>query len=220
MRRSAKVDLKCLQCGAAFSVAVWRQKRGRKFCTLKCANLSQRQPLDLESRSGRYRARKRGEAVAKQQPGVKAQPFWSLVDKSPGGCWLFMGRLNRDGYGVYSRDGKNHMAHRLAWALAGNQLPRGLVLMHKCDTPACVNTAHLSLGTHRDNQLDKVAKGRQAIGSRVGVAILNEEQAAEIRSRFVLGAKGDGSARAIAARYGVSVDTVRAIGKGRHWRHA
>jgi hypothetical protein len=52
-------------------------------------------------------------------------------------------------------------AHRVAWRLTGKPLiPDGAVLMHACDNRLCVNPAHLSIGTQRDNVRDAVEKGR------------------------------------------------------------
>jgi len=40
------------------------------------------------------------------------------------------------------------------------EIPDGMVVMHACDNPRCVNPSHLKLGTYQENALDCVAKGR------------------------------------------------------------
>lgn len=45
------------------------------------------------------------------------------------------------------------LAHRAAYVLYKASIPAGYTLDHRCDTPACVNPAHLAVATHRENIL-------------------------------------------------------------------
>lgn len=75
-------------------------------------------------------------------------------------------------------------AHRLAFELHKGPVPDGLVVMHSCDNPRCVNPAHLVAGTHQDNMDDMAAKGRGVTfkGVTNGRSKLTERQVREIRS--------------------------------------
>lgn len=75
-------------------------------------------------------------------------------------CWIWRASHDDGGYGVFRWRGKARKAHRVAYAIAHGYTPPGMVVMHTCDTPACVNPDHLVLGTQRDNVRDAIAKGR------------------------------------------------------------
>ncbi len=77
------------------------------------------------------------------------------------GCWLWTAYVDRDGYGNITINRKPTPAHRASWELFKGTIPKGLLVCHKCDTPACVNPDHLFLGTHKDNIRDSFAKGRK-----------------------------------------------------------
>jgi hypothetical protein len=76
-------------------------------------------------------------------------------------CWVYTGWKDKDGYGRYTielsrasngeRRRKHIYAHRLAWRLAGRELPRGLVLDHLCMTRDCVRPSHLEAVTQIEN---------------------------------------------------------------------
>ena len=76
------------------------------------------------------------------------------------GCWLFDSSPNPNGYGQISINLKPKLAHRAAWELYVGEIPDGLNVCHKCDTPLCVRPDHLFLGTQMDNLRDASSKGR------------------------------------------------------------
>lgn len=136
------------------------------------------------------------------------------------GCWLWMGAISRrTGYGnvrVRSGSGGTRGAHRVMYEAAVGPIPEGHVVMHRCDNPPCVNPQHLSVGTVRENNADKVAKGRaRQAGSQNTQTALQDADVIEMRRRR---AAGETLSR-IAAAYGMSVQGVCHITTGRNWRH-
>lgn len=78
------------------------------------------------------------------------------------GCWLWTGCASPKGYGIVMERPKRVLIHRRMWEIAnGVSIPSGLLVCHRCDTPACINPDHLFLGTHGDNVRDMYRKGRQ-----------------------------------------------------------
>lgn len=87
--------------------------------------------------------------------------------KRDDGCIEFRPELKHK-YGLISItvDGKhkNVPAHRALWMAIHERwdLPRSIVIRHKCDNPRCVNEDHLVEGAHKDNMRDKFERGRNA----------------------------------------------------------
>ena len=137
------------------------------------------------------------------------------VDKS-GDCWLWKSSKFKSGYGIFTINKKPFRAHRIAFELFKMPIPPGLHVLHKCDTPACVNPEHLFLGTHQDNMTDMCKKGRHvtnpAKGSAVNGSKLTESQVAAIKKDTRL-------QREIAADYGVHQVLISRIKTGKAWRH-
>ncbi len=80
--------------------------------------------------------------------------FWSHVDKAgPNGCWLWIGALDRHGYGRCTVGRRNYGAHRWAYIELKGEIPQGLQLDHLCRVPRCVNPDHLEPVTNRENSI-------------------------------------------------------------------
>lgn len=120
------------------------------------------------------------------------------------GCWIYSGRLDRDGYGQVKRAGRVALAHRLAYEDRNGPIPDGLVIDHLCGNRACINPEHLEAVTVAEN----ARRGRQAK--------LDPDRVREIRRLAEHGA----TVHEMSRIYGVSRVTIRNVIHGRTWTDA
>lgn len=87
--------------------------------------------------------------------------FMEKIRKTEG-CWIWTGQvLPRRAYGRFYYDGKTRYAHRVAlMLLKGLPIDTEGDTLHSCDNPSCVNPDHLKYGTHQENMIDALEKGR------------------------------------------------------------
>jgi hypothetical protein len=149
--------------------------------------------------------------------------FWAKVNKLgpvhptlKTRCWLWTASKDKDGYGFFKFEGKQHKAHRVAFKLRHEKWPSPNAL-HKCDTPRCVRWSHLQEGTVLDNNADRTAKGRGAVGVRNGGgAKLTDASVREIRR---LHADEGWSYRLLAERFEVHKSRIARVITGQNWKH-
>lgn len=137
---------------------------------------------------------------------------------SVNGCWEWQRRKDEDGYGrVYSSNSRStKRAHRMSYETFIGEIPKGLVVMHSCDNPCCINPLHLSVGTHKENSQDMVKKGRSKTpiykGADHPMVKLTTSQVISIRTE-------SGYQKTLAEKYGVSQSLIAQIKNGKRWKH-
>lgn len=100
-------------------------------------------PIHKPSRPPHYRYKRSVEDCTKL--------FWKNVRKTDG-CWLWQGTVSNK-YGQFNMDinGKQVLAHRVSFLMAGGTIPDGFEVDHLCRNTLCVNPKHLEAVTHLEN---------------------------------------------------------------------
>src|SRR5271168_3407174 len=105
----------CARCGKEFLTKPYLVRNGQSNF---CSNLCRREPEEKR--------------------------FWDNVFKTKT-CWFWIGATNGS-YGLLFRGGTTHTtikAHRMSWILHHGNIGKEVCVLHKCDTPSCVNPEHL-----------------------------------------------------------------------------
>lgn len=135
-------------------------------------------------------------------------------------CWIWSAAKFRNGYGCFARLGRSRLAHRISWEIHKGEIPRGLLVLHRCDNRPCVNPDHLFLGTHHDNNMDCIMKGRQVsghvLGSKHGRCKLTEAAVLAMRNEYVPRIVSQAT---LAKKYCVTKSAIQAILERRRWGH-
>ncbi len=93
----------------------------------------------------------------------QAREFWFKLLRPKDECWIWKGAKTIFGHGRVKIAGELQSTHRVAFSIAkGDELVSGRrsLILHSCDNPACCNPEHLRLGTHRENVMDAIDRGR------------------------------------------------------------
>ena len=180
--------LTCKHCGKESFIIPSRIKYGATFCNRKCYN-----------------------AYRKSIP--RSEIFWNRVEKTDS-CWMWKACTNKV-YGIFFPAKKERWyAHRYSYFLSFGKIPENMSVLHKCDTPLCVNPEHLFIGTQQDNMKDMKNKNRGVKGETQGGAKLKENDIIEIRKKALTMTHAE-----ICKSYNVNRRTIGKIVNYDRWKH-
>jgi len=197
VRRNDGAECTCSMCSVHF-IRAYRISTKRaanpQYCSKLCQTKAQKEKA-LQSFSDR---------------------FWgNVMIGSNDVCWLWIGRKNQNGYGVFDHGGRPHIASRFCYELSHGKLPQNIFVCHSCDNPGCVNPSHLWAGTPKQNVDDCVAKGRNSGGNGLRGSAASRSKLTEAQARTIKLSRVP--AVDLAAEFGVSATAIRKIQSGENW---
>lgn len=137
---------------------------------------------------------------------------WKVDEK---GCWVCTSHsLKGGGYPAIQKDHVRKRISHVMYEKHYGTIPKGLIICHHCDNPSCINPEHLFVGTHMDNAIDKMNKGRQSRlkGENAPRVKLTDSIIIEIRNSKVTSAE-------LMKKYNISHSQIVRIRNGDAWGH-
>lgn len=131
-------------------------------------------------------------------------------------CWECISHFNSKGYPKVVRNKVQYRMNRYVYGLYKGDIPEGMVVMHTCDNPSCINPDHLEIGTQQDNIRDRHNKGRsngknnKPINdkyARTGKKQLTKSQLTEIKNML----RKNKSVKEIMEKFNISKSSVYSI---------
>lgn len=138
------------------------------------------------------------------------------AERTAMGCLI--ASTGADHYTEVKASGRRLGAHVAVVLLRGEEIPSGQLVRHRCDTPGCVESTHLEVGTPSQNNRDRRRTGPHSYslrGVRRAGAVLTDDLVAQMRRE----ARQGEQVKAIASRMGINYATARSAIRGEKWQH-
>ena len=113
-----------------------------------------------------------------------------------GDCLLWKYSLNKGGYGQLPIKGQGkQLVHRLAFLQAGETIPDGMQVNHRCNRPYCLQPGHLYAGTSAQNATDRINFNSGLNPWIAGIALTGARQDSEADRAFLEALRRDPQGR-------------------------
>lgn len=142
-----------------------------------------------------------------------------ILEEMDNGCIECISHCkDSDGYARIQYRGKQNRLFRVIYEKKYGEIPKGMLIRHKCDNSSCCNIKHLEIGTSYDNVQDMIKRGRakygmykvHLYGTKNPHSKLSEEQVKEIYMSNL-------SNKELARLYNVSDVSIRNIKNKKCW---
>jgi predicted XRE-type DNA-binding protein len=141
--------------------------------------------------------------------------FEKNVIKSEG-CWGWNSFIDQKRSGRIGPRGHFLSASHASWLIHKGEIPKGLLVLHKCHNRICSNPDHLYIGTNKDNTQDMLRADRGVFCKQNSkLAKLDREKVLQIKELLRIKTL---SQYEIAKKFKVSRGTILDIVHGRSWK--
>jgi hypothetical protein len=148
--------------------------------------------------------------------GCQFMGSFDVTKTNRGYCWLVFRNKTSAGYGQLSDKKYSHIySYETYRGPIQKNGSRGDLVQHFCNTPNCVNPAHLSVGSQKTNMEYASACGRIPRGEKNKKAKLTNDQAREIRKLYH---SETFSGKELAKMYGVSSANISFVVNNKTYR--
>lgn len=125
---------------------------------------------------------------------------------------------DKDGYTRIRYKGKHERLFRILYSEKHGDIPKGVLIRHKCDDPACCNVNHLEPGTSKDNVEDMIKRGRSKYNEpKPWLNGVNNQQSVLCDEEVVCIFKSQLSNRQLSKQFNVSKTTISNIKNKKYW---
>jgi hypothetical protein len=136
-----------------------------------------------------------------------------VFTEMPTNCKICYHNPDKNGYPRIGINGRRLRLSRYLWQLANSRtISKGLIILHLCDNPKCINLDHLSLGTPKENTKDAIKRTRLNQGIKNGNVKLTTNLV-----KLILAAKG--FQKDIAKNFNISQQNVSFIKTRKTWKN-